>query len=130
MHEPIKRQPASERERHDENLSLIRLMGRYSVLPLRIGAGDARPAVASDLIGAGEIHSRTRQILARPEGFEPPTPRSVVWCSVQLSYGRESVIVLVARARELQSFPHEHESRTRDTKLVAEREGFEPSVPF
>ena len=27
-------------------------------------------------------------ILARPEGFEPPTPRSVVWCSVQLSYGR------------------------------------------
>jgi hypothetical protein len=26
--------------------------------------------------------------LARPEGFEPPTPRSVVWCSVQLSYGR------------------------------------------
>jgi hypothetical protein len=26
--------------------------------------------------------------MARPEGFEPPTPRSVVWCSVQLSYGR------------------------------------------
>jgi hypothetical protein len=26
--------------------------------------------------------------VARPEGFEPPTPRSVVWCSVQLSYGR------------------------------------------
>ena len=31
----------------------------------------------------------TRSIyMARPEGFEPPTPRSVVWCSVQLSYGR------------------------------------------
>jgi integrase len=42
--------------------------------------------------------------LARPEGFEPPTPRSVVWCSVQLSYGRE--------------------------RKMAEREGFEPSVPF
>src|ERR1051325_2165709 len=28
--------------------------------------------------------------LARPEGFEPPTPRSVVWCSVQLSYGRDN----------------------------------------
>jgi hypothetical protein len=27
-------------------------------------------------------------LLARPEGFEPPTPRFVVWCSVQLSYGR------------------------------------------
>jgi hypothetical protein len=26
--------------------------------------------------------------MARPEGFEPPTPRSVVWCSIQLSYGR------------------------------------------
>ena len=26
--------------------------------------------------------------LARPEGFEPPTPRFVVWCSIQLSYGR------------------------------------------
>ena len=27
-------------------------------------------------------------LLARPEGFEPPTPRFVVWCSIQLSYGR------------------------------------------
>ena len=26
--------------------------------------------------------------MARPEGFEPPTPRFVVWYSVQLSYGR------------------------------------------
>ena len=26
--------------------------------------------------------------LARPEGFEPPTPRFVVWYSIQLSYGR------------------------------------------
>ena len=34
---------------------------------------------------------RTRSIyMARPEGFEPPTPRSVVWCSVQLSYGRST----------------------------------------
>src|SRR4029079_3196971 len=29
-----------------------------------------------------------RAVLARPEGFEPPTPRFVVWCSIQLSYGR------------------------------------------
>ena len=28
------------------------------------------------------------QGLARPERFELPTPRSVVWCSIQLSYGR------------------------------------------
>src|SRR5215469_15937413 len=26
--------------------------------------------------------------MARPRGFEPLTPRSVVWCSIQLSYGR------------------------------------------
>ena len=26
--------------------------------------------------------------MARPEGFEPPAPRFVVWCSIQLSYGR------------------------------------------
>jgi hypothetical protein len=35
--------------------------------------------------------------LARPEGFEPPTPRSVVWCSVQLSYGRRSVDICRAK---------------------------------
>ncbi len=29
-----------------------------------------------------------REYLARPEGFEPPAPRFVVWCSIQLSYGR------------------------------------------
>ncbi len=42
--------------------------------------------------------------LARPEGFEPPAYRSVVCRSVQLSYGR--------------------------ALKLAEREGFEPSVPF
>ena len=28
--------------------------------------------------------------LARSEGFEPPTPRFEVWCSIQLSYERRS----------------------------------------
>ena len=28
------------------------------------------------------------QDLARPERLELPTPRFVVWCSIQLSYGR------------------------------------------
>ena len=28
------------------------------------------------------------KIMARPERFELPTPRFVVWCSIQLSYGR------------------------------------------
>ncbi len=25
--------------------------------------------------------------MAHPKGFEPLTPRFVVWCSIQLSYG-------------------------------------------
>src|SRR5690606_37867963 len=27
-------------------------------------------------------------VMARPEGFEPPSPKFVAWCSIQLSYGR------------------------------------------
>ncbi len=26
-------------------------------------------------------------LMAHPQGFEPRTPRFVVWCSIQLSYG-------------------------------------------
>ncbi len=29
--------------------------------------------------------------MARPKGVEPLTPRSEVWCSIQLSYERVSV---------------------------------------
>jgi hypothetical protein len=30
--------------------------------------------------------------LARPERVELPTPRFVVWCSIQLSYGRIAAV--------------------------------------
>jgi hypothetical protein len=44
------------------------------------------------VITAGEAGPANRlfysEKLARPERFELPTPRSVVWCSIQLSYGR------------------------------------------
>ena len=36
----------------------------------------------------GESQCAIATWLARPEGFEPPTPKFVVWCSIQLSYGR------------------------------------------
>src|SRR5262245_66229508 len=32
--------------------------------------------------------SKNSMKVARPKGFEPLTPRFVVWCSIQLSYGR------------------------------------------
>ena len=30
--------------------------------------------------------------MVRQEGFEPPAPRSEVWCSIQLSYWRLPVV--------------------------------------
>ena len=38
--------------------------------------------------------------LARPERFELPTPRFVVWCSIQLSYGRLVASGRAGRVRE------------------------------
>ena len=38
--------------------------------------------------GKGRHFNKPSILVARPEGFEPPTPRFVVWCSIQLSYGR------------------------------------------
>jgi hypothetical protein len=31
--------------------------------------------------------------VARSEGFEPPTPRFEVWCSIQLSYERRGLFI-------------------------------------
>ena len=64
------------------------------------------------------------KLLARPEGFEPPTPRFVVWCSVQLSYGR------VVKFRFKFQLWNSILGSSRLRNKMAEREGFEPSVPF
>ena len=37
--------------------------------------------------------------MARPKGFEPLTPRFVVWCSIQLSYGRPAAWIDHSAAR-------------------------------
>src|SRR5690606_28020795 len=61
-------------------------------------------------------------VLARPEGFEPPTPKFVAWCSIQLSYGRRSGIMQVRST-------HRQSNRCiRMDSQVAETEGFEPSM--
>jgi hypothetical protein len=38
-----------------------------------------------------ENNSYVSVFMARSEGFEPPTPRFEVWCSIQLSYERTGV---------------------------------------
>src|SRR6185436_18360674 len=44
-------------------------------------------AIASPTVDAA-VTSTIRLLMARSEGFEPPTPRFEVWCSIQLSYER------------------------------------------
>ena len=54
------------------------------------GAASGRPVCyARGPAGSpmAEWHWQERLELARPERLELPTPRFVVWCSIQLSYG-------------------------------------------
>ncbi len=51
--------------------------------------------------------------MARPKRFELLTPRFVVWCSIQLSYGRAVVMFCMTRdpvevaGRECEQFPND-----------------------
>ena len=45
------------------------------------------------------IGFRSFHLVARPEGFEPPTPKFVAWCSIQLSYGRNAEAKLCRSGR-------------------------------
>src|SRR5690606_9265706 len=76
-----------------------------------------RPAQARKKAG-GSPH-RPSSLLARPEGFEPPTPKFVAWCSIQLSYGRRSAIVRNPTGSGQSFFRF---------RWMAESEGFEPSI--
>ena len=60
------------------------------VLGARPRQGEERepPPVGRDAPGPCADEGPARGRMARPEGFEPPAPRFVVWCSIQLSYGR------------------------------------------
>ena len=52
--------------------------------------------------------------MARPKGFEPLTPRFVVWCSIQLSYGR------ICHARDGQSAIRNRPGQIRKEKANSE----------
>ncbi len=62
-------------------------------------------------------------LLARPERFELPTARFVAEYSIQLSYGR--IVYFALQAALLQS-----RAGARSYKILAEREGFEPSKGY
>ena len=62
---------------------------------LTTGVHPSQPTVVTPTVTPSEIdpnsfHAKLLKLLARPKGFEPLTPRFVVWCSIQLSYGRPS----------------------------------------
>ena len=46
------------------------------------------PSGTLKMESGGTTSAKYMILMARPDGFEPPTPRFVVWCSIQLSYGR------------------------------------------
>jgi hypothetical protein len=50
--------------------------------------GSRAPIGYRTVDAGGNRRSRFCSEMARPKGFEPLTPRFVVWCSIQLSYGR------------------------------------------
>jgi hypothetical protein len=57
----------------------------------RLKVNDARPEQFGNDAPIRPF-SRLKRLrkLARPERLELPTPRFVVWCSIQLSYGRQA----------------------------------------
>ena len=60
-------------------------------LERRVGPARATSRRSASRIGRKarmRIVRGCKRKMARPEGFEPPTPKFVVWCSIQLSYGR------------------------------------------
>ena len=63
------------------------------------------------------------KLLARPKRFELPTPRLVVWCSIQLSYGRLGRLKggegRPERMRPLAAFGGAGKRKARRTSVVA-----------
>jgi site-specific DNA recombinase len=83
---------ASGRVEHRRKMLRLLFGGRVQY---GISEGLRTPQITK-LFAALEEFSNDNSRMARPKGFEPLTPRFVVWCSIQLSYGR--VLPLSCRA--------------------------------
>jgi hypothetical protein len=64
-------------------------LGEISVHLRSVGIAQPRRVTHDVTHGDFSLWITSAKCLARPEGLEPPTPRFVVWCSIQLSYGRK-----------------------------------------
>ncbi len=68
--------------------------------------------------------------MARPKGFEPLTPRFVVWCSIQLSYGRAGGVDIGAAPSPRKPRLHPTQERIRALRSdSAARGGGVAAVP-
>ena len=67
------------------------------------------------------VLARSATWLARSEGFEPPTPRFEVWCSIQLSYERTDVSLAKTPADSKQLCTVEAQRLRRSRKATRSR---------
>ena len=79
-------------DRIEVDAGTIRMFGRKDVLEQCNMAGSSPTSTAAPRVRTFVPEWRARK------DFEPPTPRFVVWCSIQLSYGRTEISVLAASA--------------------------------
>jgi hypothetical protein len=58
--------------------------------------------------------------MARPERFELPTPRFVVWCSIQLSYGRLGTLSVTQKGKSIRAMsPKDRPCRLKSIQPVS-----------
>jgi hypothetical protein len=81
------RSPARRGMRHPKQRRAI-LVLRPPWVDLHCGCGHIADTA---VLGFRANTAKRLILLARSEGFEPPTPRFEVWCSIQLSYERTAV---------------------------------------
>jgi hypothetical protein len=75
----------------------------------------------SSLRSVTHVSGPDNDFVARSEGFEPPTPRFEVWCSIQLSYERTDVSLAKTPADSKQLRTVEAQRLRRSRKATRSR---------